>query len=440
MYLGRNVFLGGRRALLLFGTGIAAALTAATPAYAGGFYLQEQSVRGFGRANSGEVADQGPASLWWNPAAIGDSAGGISVGAVGIFPTGRVRDQGTLIDRPGQPPLPVGGPSDMRDPIRRGVLPDAAAALRLFGGVSLGLAITSPFSFTSDYDPAGWQRYSAIRTRLRTIDVQPSIAWSPVPMLTVGAALNAEYADARLSNALPNLAPNLPDGRLDLNGNGWNYGWSVGAQLRAPGGISLGIAYKSAIAHKLDGNVAIGGLLGPLAGSNLSAATVARFTTPWQLAAGARLPVGGMFTLDAQVVRYGWSRFDAIRVAAPLNQATIENYRDTWSAAFGIDAKASKRLTLRAGIQIDQTPTRDATRDARVPDGDRVDFNVGASLKLGPLLTIDAGAGYTHVDSSPIARLEQFYVGSPAATDVLTDGRQLSQRSLIFALGGRIGF
>ena len=44
----------------------------------------------------------------------------------------------------------------------------------------------------------------------------------------------------------------------------------------------------------------------------------------------------------------------------------------------------SERLTLRAGIQIDPTPTRDATRDPRVPDGNRADFNIGASLQDEP--------------------------------------------------------
>src|SRR5438552_1664899 len=58
-------------AMSLFGTGAGFLLTASTPAMAAGFYLQEQSVRGWGRANSGEVADQGAESLWWNPAAAG---------------------------------------------------------------------------------------------------------------------------------------------------------------------------------------------------------------------------------------------------------------------------------------------------------------------------------------------------------------------------------
>src|SRR3954469_20776767 len=59
------------RVMLLFGTANILFLTTGSRADAAGFYLQEQSVRGWGRANSGEVADQGPASLWWNPAAIG---------------------------------------------------------------------------------------------------------------------------------------------------------------------------------------------------------------------------------------------------------------------------------------------------------------------------------------------------------------------------------
>jgi long-chain fatty acid transport protein len=429
-----------RRAMLLFGTAAGLVLTSVEPANAAGFYLQEQSVRGWGRANSGEVADQGPASLWWNPAAIGNGESGISLGATSIFPSGRVRDQGTLIHRPGQPLAPIGGITELRDPIQRGVAPNAAAALSLGRGLSLGVVVASPFSFTSDYDPAGWQRYSGIRTRLFTADVQPSIAWSPTPALSIGAGLNADYADALLSNALPNLSAALPDGRLRLKGHGWDFGWSAGAQLRGPHGLSFGIGYKSAITHRLKGNVQISGLLGPLAGSNVDTATIARFSTPWQLAIGARAPVGGSLTLNAQAVRYGWSRFDRIHVGAPLNSDTIENYRDTWSLAFGVDARASERLTLRAGIQLDPTPTRDTSRDPRVPDGSRVDFNLGGSLKLSRSLTLDAAAGYTHLDPSPIARDEHFYAGTPAQTDVLTDGRQLRQRVLVFALGGRIGF
>src|SRR3569833_117219 len=135
------------RTMLLFGTAVALVLTAEAPAGAAGFYLQEQSVRGFGRANSGEVADQGPASLWWNPAAIGDGETGLSFGATAILPSGRLRDGGTLLRRPGQAAAPVGGPSDLHGPLQRGVAPNAAAAIGLGHNLALGVALTSPYSY-----------------------------------------------------------------------------------------------------------------------------------------------------------------------------------------------------------------------------------------------------------------------------------------------------
>jgi long-chain fatty acid transport protein len=428
----------GSRAVLLFGTAAAALLTAATGADAAGFYLQEQSVRGWGRANSGEVADEGAASLWWNPAAIArieDSEG--SFGATVILPSGRLEDRGTLIDRPVVPPAPVGGLSVMRNPIQKGAAPHMALALRLSDGLAVGVSVASPYSFVSDYDPNGWQRYSAIRTRLVTLDVQPSVAWSPTPAISVGAGVNVVYSDAFLSNALPNLTPGSADARLRLTGNGWDLGWSAGVQMRPTAGVSLGVAYKSAVAHKLRGPLEITGLTGPLAVRNSKADVDVRFSTPWQLIVGARVKAGERLTLNTQIVHFGWSEFDRLEIGA---NAIPENYKNTWSVAFGVDAKASDRLTLRAGVQLDPTPTRDMSRDARVPDADRVDYNAGFSYRLTERFTLDGAAALTDPGSGPIARQERFYAGTAAQTDVLTAGRVRDQRVFVLSMGGRVRF
>jgi long-chain fatty acid transport protein len=79
--------------------------------------------------------------------------------------------------------------------------------------------------------------------------------------------VNVEYADAFLSNALPNLAPGSADGRVRLKGNGWDWAGAPGAQLRPAARVTIGIAYKSAVDHKLGGPVEISGLAGPLAGA-----------------------------------------------------------------------------------------------------------------------------------------------------------------------------
>jgi long-chain fatty acid transport protein len=377
--------------------------------------------------------------LWWNPAAIGGIDGTkVSFGATGFLPAGRIRDNATLIDRPVVAAVPVGGASVMADPVQRGIAPNFALAIPVNEKISLGLSVTSPYSFTTDYDAAGWQRYSAIRTRLLTADLQPSIAVAPNRWLSLGAALNVEYADALLSNALPNLAAGLPDARLKLTGSGWDLGWSAGVQLRPSERLSLGIGYKSAITHRLDGRVRISGLLGPLASRNADTDITARFTTPWQLSIGARAGVTQSVTLNAQAVRFGWSKFNAIRLGAPLGNAVPENYKDTWSFAVGADAMATERLTVRAGVQLDPTPTRNAARDPRVPDADRHDYNFGASYRLSDHLALDGAFGYTDFRESAISRDEHFYAGTAAQTDVLTDGRAARQRALVLSFGGRI--
>lgn len=226
------------------------------------FYLQEQSARGAGRAFSGEVADTGAASLWWNPAAIADAdriEGTLSASA--ILPRGEVVDRGTVIVRPAQAPGPVGGDAVSRNPINNGVLPSGAFAAPLARGIVFGLAVTSPYSFTTDYSNSSWARYSADRTRLRTVDIQPSLAVALTDWLRVGGAVNVEYTDASLSNKLPNLSAALPDGEQKLSGNGWNVGWTAGLQMHNDF-ATVGIAYKSAIKHDLKGDLAVSGLLG----------------------------------------------------------------------------------------------------------------------------------------------------------------------------------
>lgn len=93
------------KAPLLAVSALVSAFGFASTAYADAFYLQAQSARGAGRAFSGEGADTGPDSLWWNPAAIaGIRDGSATLSASAIIPRGDVIDTGSQICRPGGQP------------------------------------------------------------------------------------------------------------------------------------------------------------------------------------------------------------------------------------------------------------------------------------------------------------------------------------------------
>lgn len=396
------------------------------PATAGGFYVQDHSVKGAGRAYSGEAADLGADSLWWNPAAIARSGNEIYLGVHGRNNSTSVVDDGSDITRP-IPPLglttPVGGVSRIDDPSGDRLIPNGAAVLRVNDRVALGLSVTQPFVLENTYGSQAWTRYDTIQSRVESTDFQATVAFQLASWLDAGIGVSAQYTDAELVLALPNLSPLLPDGRSALGVDGWNYGFVVGGQAHFSR-ITLGASYRSAVRHELKGRLAASDLLAPLDGANFQSAAEAVFSTPSIGIIGVRWRVTPEMTLNAQVQRFGWSEYDAVRVEHAGGVETIaQDFKDTTSGALGVDYDINPRLTVRGGVQYDPTPTRDHLREPGVVDGDRWVYAAGASLRLRPKLTIDAALSRTQFEDTRIAEDAVFYNGTPARTTARLRGK-----------------
>lgn len=433
-------------------------------AHAAAFYLQEQSVKAAGRAFSGEVSEQGAQQMWWNPAAAGGISGMQSYfGLNAILPRADSSNVDTRVVRPGlntgipgvpvlgASNLPVGGSQNQHNPVNKGYLPNGGFAVPINEHWAFGFTATSPYSFTTNYGADSWARYDADKTRLRTYDLQPVIAFS-TGGLSIGAGPNVEYSRATFSNALPDpLNPAGPDGEQKLKGDGWNVGWSAGFQFHTDK-VDLGVSYKSAIKHKLKGDLSISGITGlaPVLagalGSQLNqtvSGAHASFTTPWMVNFGARYHVTQQFTLNGQITRTGWDKFDSIdlsNLGALGNQSLPENYKNSWSYAVGADFAVTPAWTVRGGVQRDLSPVTAGNRDPRVPDGNRWNFALGTSYKLTKRFTIDAAASYDKIKSENIDKLNAAYAGTPFQTVILTSGRLDNASALVFGLGGRVDF
>lgn len=428
-----------RKTRMLVVTSVAAAAFAAE-AQAGGFYLQEQSVRAVGRAYSGEVADTGVSSLWWNPASIARSGREAYVGLHGVIVDGSVNDRGSTITYPNGLTVPIGGEPRGLKPVEPGLLPNFAIATPIGDRFAVGLLVSAPFNFTSKYDARSWTRYDALTSDLRTVDLQMTGAMRVTDWLDVGVSANAEYSEARLTSAFPNLSPLLRDGHTELKGDGWDWGWGVGAQAHFDK-LTLGLSYKSSIDHKLDGTATVSGLLPPLpAAANRVTDAAATFSTPWIATFGARYALTDRLTLNGQVQRIGWGEFDAIRIRSPTSEQVIEqDYKDVTTGGIGVDYALNPALTLRAGVQYDPTPTPDIGRTARVPDGDRWLYGVGATGNVGERIKIDAAFAYIDFKDSRIDRTDFVNPGTPAATR--TDMRGLVKGSgYVMSMGVRTTF
>ncbi len=411
----------------------------AAPAFAGSFYLQEQSVRGAGRAFSGEAADRGTGSMWWNPAAIARSGRELSFGMHAIRIDSEVKNAGSYVTYPGGVNVPVRDPRNTEvDPIESGLVPNFAFATPIGDRFAVGVSVAAPYNFTTKYEPGSFARYDALTSELRSGDASLTVAYQVNDWLDLGAGLNAQYVKAKLTSAMPSVSPLLPDGSSSLEGDGWDFGWNVGAQVHK-GPWDFGLSYRSAIEQELDGDVNIV-LTGPLAPNSVSTSGMAGFNTPWFASASVRYAVNDKLTLNAQVNRIGWSEFDAINVEYPNGGDSIhQNYKDVTTGAIGLDYAYSEKTTLRAGIGYDPTPTRDSLRTARIPDADRLLVSVGASTEVNKGVTFDAGLTYIAFSDSDIYDDRTFYAGTPAA--VTSHLRGTAEGSaLVASLGARWAF
>lgn len=444
-----NLLRGGIAAAALAG-GIAG-LSARADAAA--FYIQEQSTKAIGRAFSGEVSERGAQQMWWNPASIGGITGIQQyAGFTAILPKGRVVNNGTTVGYPtftGTNNVPVTGNNDVHSPIDKGYLPNGGFAIPLGDKFAFGLTVTSPFSFTTNYDADAWTRYAADKSRLRTFDIQPAIAFSPNEHISFGAAPNIEYTRATLSNKLPDpVSLSNPDGKQFLKGDGWDVGYSFGFQYHNDK-VDIGASYKSSVKHHLKGRLVVNGLdptkdpLAALINTRIDGAK-ANFSTPWQVNLGMRYHVSPKLTVEGQVTRYGWDKFysiDLVNLPASLgNPTVVENYHNTFAYALGFDYQLNPKLTWRAGVQRDLSPIPNDARDPRVPDGPRWNFATGGSYEMTEHMGLDLGASYVKIHSVPINKLVADYDGTIVQRNVALNGRLEGAHAVVLSLGGHLDF
>lgn len=405
-----------------------AAALAATPALAGGFYLQEQSPLAVGRAFAGEAAiGDSAATIWFNPAGMTRLPGtSLELGAHILDVSDHQTDLGSTRSGPGGtgsfPTGGGGGGNPFKNPI---IIPSGYVSAQVGqSDLWLGLGISAPFGVKVVYDNDFFGRYDSLRSDLKSFNIQPSVAYKLGDHFSVGGGVDIQTLRTTLTSALPNLSPLLPDGNIRIRGSDIAFGWNVGV-LADFGAVRLGASYRSHVSHKLDGAVTIGGLLGPLAGSNGTRVGRAPISTP-DIAIGSVVFGQDQLRLLGSVSWYNWSRFKRITVEDYAGNVFLDSeqrYRDTWSGSAGVEYDISPKLTVRAGGMYDQTPTRDAYRTTRVPDGDRTWATAGLTYHVSKNLALNASYAHVFVKSENVNRSDPLFAGTPVSINVATNSR-----------------
>lgn len=383
---------------------------------AAGFAIKEQSVAGQGTAYAGVTASaEDPSSMFFNPAAIAFQEGSQTMLIFNyIQPRSRVKN-GQAVTAAG---TPVTGDSSQGDIADGSAIPAFYASAELGQGWSAGLAVTVPFGLATNYSDGWVGRYHGLHSELKTININPVLAWRPRPWLGLGLGFQAQWSEADLSNAVdfgslgvafgvPGAVPGGNDGRVKIKGDDWGYGLTAGA-LVEPGipGLRVGVAFRSEVDHTLRGkadfeldNTGVGGAISGATGLFTDTDASADFKTPASLSLGFRQELGKRWAVLGETSWTDWSTFKELRVDfdnpdQPAN-VTEERWNDTWFAALGLEYLASDRWTLRGGVAYDQSPVTDKHRTPRIPDSDRYWLSIGAGYKVAGWLSLDVA--YSHL-------------------------------------------
>jgi long-chain fatty acid transport protein len=389
-------------------------------AFASGYALREQSASGQGSAFAGASASAEDLSyMFFNPASLTRQSGHQIVGVSSlIIPQLRFRNGGATTGA-GTPISGNNGGDDAGEdalvPVFYGML-DLQRLLDWEENVKLGVGVNVPFGLETDYRDGWIGRYHALHSKLRSVNINPAVAWEVMDGVSVAAGLQVQYVDARLTNAIdigtigasrgiPGSVPGQQDGRAKVDGDDWGYGFNLGVLYEPWEGTRFGAAYRSAIEQNLKGDGKFDvGTSAP--GQTLAAAGLFRDTgidahveTPETVSFGVHHDLSSQWSVMGEAQWTRWSRFDDLTIKfdnpAQPNSVTDQDWEDTWFLALGARYRPDDAWTLRGGFAWDQDPTRNSTRTPRIPTENRYWLSIGAGWQPFANLTLDLG--YTHI-------------------------------------------
>jgi long-chain fatty acid transport protein len=394
---------------VLFGTvSVAAAVTTAGAAFAGGFDVREQSVFFQGMSFAGAAAGGSSlSSMFWNPAAAGYVGEGITSESnySAILPTADITAE--TIDLGGGP-IPAGalGLDTTVDVGRDAIVPASYMAYRLSSQMVLAISMNSQYGLGTEPDNPDWVGQNLARSaKLFSVNAAPTLAYEIAPGIQVGAGIQLQYMDLKRFKSAAG-APGIGVPSATLEGDDFSVGYTLGVNFRPLPGTSIGLGFRSSIKHELEGNFSVGNVtIGPIS---------ADLELPEKVTLGIRQDLAPGIRGHATVEWTNWDRLDTIPVVG--SPAVLEfQWEDGWYFALGGEYDYSEKLTLRAGVGYEISPIQEASqRLIQLPDADRVWISAGGSYAIGDLFGLLKDAkidlAYSHIFVE-----ESDFIRSPAA-------------------------
>lgn len=383
-------------------------LTCAT-AMAEGYQVNTLSARQTGMGHTGTALKLGAESMIFNPAGLGfmDQTLEVSGSVTAIIATAHATTpDGKKYTTDNTPSTPMA----------------FNLGMNVYDNLKAGVSFYTPYGSGINW---GMNWPGAVlnqKVNLKAFTVQPTLAWRPIPSLSVGVGAMVTWGTVNLNKGLvPNdtfngmLAaaglPGISDTPASINLQGktsitagvnagvmWdiNSQWTVGFSFRQ----QMNLRVKCGTASVSYANETAGALLQ----ESLNILNEANFTASMPAAAIYNFGVSYkpikdlVLAFDAQLT--GWNAYKSLDIEflseqlAPFNQYIPKNYHNSWTFHLGGQYTLTERLQLRAGLVVDTTPVNKEHYNPETPGMTKIEPSVGFSFSPIKNFSIDASLLY----------------------------------------------
>lgn len=407
-----------------------------TTVWAQGYYVDEQSAKRLGDAYSGGAAEALDASTaFYNPAGLTRLRKAQLVAGLGIVNASfDIEARGNSLQA-----LDDTGPLsstrilgvEQESTSSTAYIPHIYLALPFNRQLSFGLFVNTPYASGSAFDRRFVGRYFTFRSEILGINAGTMVGLRLSDTVSIGGGINVQRLQGEIERAINaagycagaqslGLLGNdscaglgigasgtaVSDGRVRLEGEDTAVGFTLGVLLEISHSTRIGLNFRSAIEHELEGSAeftipanvqAAIGFLDPNLSTRRSSARV-KLVTPESLSVSVYHDVNARWALQADVSWINWSRFKelAIEIQDTMSREdTAQNWRDSWRLAMGGSYRFHPRWTARAGLAYATTPIPDETVTLDFPYDDYKVLSLGLSFRPVDSLTLDLGAQYT---------------------------------------------
>jgi len=356
---------------------------AVTCVYPNGLSLNSIGPKGFGMGGAFVGLANDYTAIYWNPAGLTQTQKNF-IGAfiTDIIPMGTYKFATALVDA--------------KTKTNHYLAPNLMGSFRFNFSekLTVGLGVFVPAGIGAEWDGNDLKNLSAgdnleWMSKIGVITISPAAAYKVTDQLSLGVALNIFYGMFDLKN------PVVAGGhgyQYSEESNGFGYGVTIGALLKATDQFSIGASFKTKTNVKMSGSAKNPAMAG------IPAETESDFdrdvSWPMWIAGGiAFRPIEALvITADVQFSRWSESEDefvteykDAVWMAAmtPTNDNKfILHWKDATQIRFGLGYSVNENLDLRAGFYIDPAPAPSETYSILFPSisYNAVTLGVGYSI------------------------------------------------------------